>query len=219
MTTGVHRLNELERLLDEVDERAGDAPPNGRLTHGVLAAWAAFWLSAGSIFMVGHWVVMPEPDNDSARLRAGLSSVGDGQSWTGLHVLYEGCQCSRRVVDHLLAMGSTPGVHDLVLVVGDGSIFGEELAASSLDVRYLRPEALRDDWGIEAAPLFVAATPEGEPVFIGGYTERKQGWEIRDREILATLLSGGSPDDLPLYGCGVSKRLQGYLDPLGIKYE
>jgi len=187
---------------------------------GVLAVWALVCTLGGATLMAGHWVILPEPATDDARLRAGLASLApDGERWMALHVLYEGCSCSGRVVDHLRALGPLDGVRDHVLLIGDGSIFGRELERDGVPVTYLSPEDLEARFGIVAAPLFVAADPRGEPAFVGGYTERKQGLEIRDREILAALMRGDTTEDVPLYGCGVSEELQRTLDPMGIKYE
>ena len=60
--------------------------------------------------------------------------------------------------------------------------------------------------------------PAGVVRYAGGYTARKQGLELRDRQILGDLMASGTTPLLPLYGCAVSKRLQAILDPIGIKY-
>ncbi|QDV09953.1 hypothetical protein Poly30_55140 [Planctomycetes bacterium Poly30] len=55
-------------------------------------------------------------------------------------------------------------------------------------------------------------------VFLGGYTERKQGLAYLDLQTLEQLRAGIQPSPLPVYGCGVSTSLQSALDPLRIKY-
>jgi hypothetical protein len=52
--------------------------------------------------------------------------------------------------------------------------------------------------------------------YVGGYTARKQGPDVQDRKILATLLGGTKPEENPVYGCAVSSRLQAALNPIGV---
>jgi len=54
---------------------------------------------------------------------------------------------------------------------------------------------------------------------LGGYTERKQGFDIQDVSIVERLRNEKSVAELPLFGCAVSRSLQALLDPLGIKYR
>ncbi len=78
-------------------------------------------------------------------------------------------------------------------------------------------QKLAELYEIDAAPLLVAIDPEGRVRYAGGYTDRKQGPDVRDRQILDALQRGDVVQPLPLYGCAVSKQLRRTLDPLGLK--
>ena len=81
----------------------------------------------------------------------------------------------------------------------------------------IEPPELAARYGLEAAPVFVVADPEGELRYVGGYTTRKQGLDNRDLAIITELRAGHDQRELPLFGCAVSRSLQQLLDPLGLR--
>ena len=53
--------------------------------------------------------------------------------------------------------------------------------------------------------------------YVGGYTAEKQSAFILDQRILGELAAGGTPKALPMFGCAVSEKLRGSVDPLGLR--
>jgi hypothetical protein len=69
----------------------------------------------------GHLLTLPKPAQADPRLARALAALRAGEGrprWIALHVLYEGCRCSRRVFDHLVARGASPAMAERVLLVG-----------------------------------------------------------------------------------------------------
>lgn len=189
---------------------------------------AAFWMAValllglGATTMVGHWVTLPKPSADDRHLRSQLAKLrGPGQEtmWLGVHVLYSDCGCSKRVLAHLAESERPTGVAEKLLLVGAHPEYEEGARAAGLAVHVLRPRELQEIYGLESAPLFIVADPNGELRYIGGYTERKRGLAIRDLEIMHSLRHSEQVGALPLFGCAVSQQLQQILDPMGLKYS
>jgi hypothetical protein len=136
------------------------------------------------------------------------------------HVLYGACACSRRVLDHLIARGTLSATTERVVLAGaDQSSRVAELHARGFGVDLLAPEELKLRYGVEAAPLLIVSSPTGDVRYLGGYSARKQGPVLRDRELLAELRAGRFAASLPVLGCAVSRKLQALADPWGLKYS
>jgi hypothetical protein len=134
-------------------------------------------------------------------------------------VLYGACACSDRVLEHLATRGVMASTSEHVVLAGTGR--GDRaglLRARGFSVDSIAPEQLKTRYGLEVAPLLIVAAPDGSIRYLGGYTERKQGPRIRDRETLHELQSGRATSLLPLFGCAVSRQLQQLFDPFRLKY-
>lgn len=187
-----------------------------------LALWAGLSLVVQSTLMASHWYTLPSPDRADPELGEALAALvpeAEQESWTAVHVLYSACRCSQRVFDHLFESARPDGLYEVVLLVGDDASVQARAGAAGFDVITLSPTDLEERFGIVSAPLLLVMSPGGELRYAGGYTERKQGYAIEDREVIEALQSGAAPSELPLYGCGVSKELQQILDPMGLKYD
>jgi hypothetical protein len=80
----------------------------------------------------------------------------------------------------------------------------------------ISPRALREGWGIEAAPVLVVAKPDGSLAYVGGYNRRKQEPRFMDVAIVRDAMQEAvSP--LPVFGCATSARLANAIDPLGFE--
>jgi hypothetical protein len=166
--------------------------------------------------MMSHVLALPTPAARSverALVRIG-APVG---TWSVYHVLYADCPCSRRVADALLRRGAREDFAERVLLVGRDQALSQRLAAARYAVEVLTSEALKEQFGVEAAPVFFAVAPDGSVPYLGGYSDFKQGPEQDDR-ILTSLRLGRRQDPLPVFGCAVSRELQAKADPLGLKY-
>jgi hypothetical protein len=186
-----------------------------------LTLWASAGLAVGANMMVGHWASLPRPASGGGL--AGLASEGRAEPetgrWTALHVLYTSCRCSQRILDHLWTRRALPGIDERVALVGPPGSHPALAAAAGYRVELLTPAELAARYGVVAAPLLLVADASGRIRYSGGYTDRKQGPEIRDGQIIAALLRDDTPAELPLFGCAVSRELQRVLDPLRLKYR
>jgi hypothetical protein len=188
----------------------------------LLLPWGASTLLVGSVLRAGHWVVLPVPDRADVRLERAigeLDSLHAAGGWQMLHVLYTECRCSQRIFEYLLAREHPSDVRETILLVGAGEGWAARARAGGYAILTQSAQQLAERFGIEAAPLLVVVDPGRRVRYAGGYTERPQGLDYRDLSILQSLRSRGGAAELPAFGCAVSRELQSYLDPIGIKYR
>ena len=187
-----------------------------------LAASAGFiaWFVVSSVIvstlMVGHWVTLPKPERLDTWVALRTLRTTDAPLMA-VHVLYADCECSRRIFDHLVTSKRPSNTEEVVLLVGRAPDFETHAAARGLRIHRIKAPSLKQDYGIEAAPL-LAVLSDQKTEYLGGYTDRKQGPDIRDVEIIEALAENAAAKELPLFGCGVSAELQVLLDPLKVKY-
>ena len=188
---------------------------------GVLALWFPAVLVMGATLMVGHWYTLPRPPTQSPAVATAVSNArpAAADGWVAFHFLLGSCPCSQRVFDHLLTSDRPTAVYERVFLVGRDPSFEAAASRHGLEVEVLHPAELQTRFHLESAPLMLVADPEGVVRYLGGYTARKQGPDIRDLAIIDGLLAQRAVQELPLFGCAVSQRLQELLDPLGIKYS
>jgi hypothetical protein len=185
------------------------------LSAGLVWVWALGLLVPVSALMASHLLTLPLPERST--LVSGLSKQGQAQ-WRAFHVIAEKCACSVKVLEGLVGRGVRPGVVEKVLFIGsEGSAWKKDLSAKGFEFEVVTMETLATQFGIEGAPLFVVLNPQGDVVYSGGYSKRKQG-ESEDITILNAALANADVTALPLFGCAVSRDLQKKLDPLGLKY-
>jgi len=188
----------------------------------VLAAWAVLLCVVCATFLGSHLVALPQPEAQDPRLlealaeHRGLDSVG---RWMVVHALYGECPCSRKIADTLLdpARPRPEGIHETFLLVGADEDLRIRAEAAGFEVVEVGMEELRPEWGISGAPLMVVADPVDRVRYVGGYTSRKQGPDVRDLAIIASLRADSDVEALPLFGCAVSQTLRAIADPLGIR--
>jgi hypothetical protein len=158
-----------------------------------VAAWAVALSVVSTFLLARHVLALPVPARPAVEETVRRLRAPDEQGrWLALHVLYAECACSQ------------------------GSASDERvaaLAAKGLRVTRLTPAELAA-LSIEAAPLLIVAGPDGRVRYAGGYSERKQGPEPRDVEIVRALRAGDETTSLPLFGCAVSEGLRRTLNPL-----
>jgi hypothetical protein len=189
-----------------------------------IARWLplAIWFAGVTVLMsalaFSHWFSLPHPGKRDTRLAAGISELlRDSRGWAAIHVLYTDCQCSQRIIDHLVESDRPAGLHEVVVLVGSNAEMERRLRTKGYAIVAVEPEVLYKRFGIEGAPLFVFVDSEHVVRYIGGYTERQQGPDIRDLFIMRDVRAGVAISDLPLFGCAVSQRLKELADPLAIK--
>ncbi len=188
------------------------------LSKFALLIWASALTIIISFLMVGHWVALPSNlpilDNSQiVQIKTDLASQLHVQ-----HILSQSCPCSHRIAKHLASRWPIPSVQEQIVVVESATDTTSMMFPEAYSVKRINAEQLMDEYAIESAPQLLVTDSAGKIVYSGGYTARKQGYEIRDYEIISSLLRGESVEALPIYGCAVSKRLRRAVDPLGLKY-
>ncbi len=175
---------------------------------------------AAATLMVGHWYTLPRPATDNPQLQRAFAALrGDEfDGWQIVHFLFVECRCSQRILEHLVDDPRPAGVLETIVLVGDDGPFQERATALGFRVLVTTPEVLAAKYGVTGAPLFAVADPHDVVRYLGGYTDRKQGLDVRDTAIIADLQNHRATNELPLFGCATSVELQELLDPLGLKY-
>jgi hypothetical protein len=199
-----------------------------RLLTKNTASRAAFWIWAVMLFALAtsltaaHLYALPKPADDDTVLASSLNGLRaeSERSWLAVHVLYAQCRCSRRILDHLALDARPQGVSEKVLLVGTNAELSSDLRRMSdrgFEIINTTSSELRERFHVQAVPLLLVLGPDGVIRYSGGYTERKQGLDIRDRQIIEGLVENRPAPELPVFGCAVSKQLQRLLDPLALK--
>lgn len=168
-----------------------------------------------------HLYTLPHPERQSPTLNAALLALrgpDDVRRFSMTHIMYAECRCSQRIIDHLESRGARNDILEHVVLVGRDDQLAGRLARAGYRIESLSPIELKKKYDIEAAPLLIITDDRGAIAYMGGYTERKQGLDIRDTALLQSLMHGDSAVELPLLGCAVSKALQRVIDPFALKY-
>jgi hypothetical protein len=195
-----------------------------QLAYVGLGAWVALCIVLGGYLLAGHLLTLPTPSLADPELHQAIAANRRSDQrgrWLVLHVLSEDCQCSRRVLDHLLADPRPPGVAErIVLVTDDPAGSRAPIAAireRGFDLDVVTPDDLVARYHVEAAPLLVIVDPGDAVRYVGGYTPRKQAADIRDVAVIAAVHRGEAVEPLPAFGCAVGRALSSKLDPLGVR--
>ena len=200
--------------------RAGPRRVRDAVAWLLITIWAVPLLLIGSALMVGHWVTLPVPERGNPVLQSALASLrGEEARWQLAHFLYAQCGCSHRVIDYLMTRPTPEGAVDHVVLVGEHEALELKIRARGIGLTKVSRDDLARRFDVQSAPLLAITDPQAQVRYVGGYTARKQGLDYRDLSLLEALRHQHRMEGLPLYGCGVSKALQAYLDPLGVKYE
>jgi hypothetical protein len=194
-----------------------------RFPVAVLGLWIGLMVPVGSALMARHLIALPRPAERprTAMALAALRRPDDRGAWLVAHVLFAGCRCSSRVIDHIASAPpplATAGgrIVEVALFVGHDIEEETRLAAAGLRVVSVEAFDLESRFDIRAAPILAVIDPEDRLRYAGGYTAAKQSYEIQDRRILASLLTGNPTTELPVFGCAVSAELRASLNPLRV---
>ena len=188
-----------------------------------VAIWVALCLLIGALLLARHLLTLPTPAAGDPALRRAIALQRRPEQrdrWIALHVLYEDCGCSRRVLDHLRDGGRPTDVVERIVYITEhpdtaGATLAE-FAARGFELDVVSPEQLVARYDLEAAPLLVVVDPHDQIRYLGGYTPRKQTAGIHDTGLIEATRLGLPLVPLPVFGCAVSRALRTTLDPLGI---
>jgi hypothetical protein len=203
-------------------------PPDARsptrrlLVYGGLAAWVAACVVVGAYLLASHLLTLPTPAPGDPILHRAIAAhrhAGQRDRWLVLHVVFDDCGCSQRVLAHLLSTSRPAGVAERVVYVTERPAEASTgaIPAHGLELDVVTPDQLAADYHIEAAPLLVIVDPHDTVRYAGGYTPRKQADDVRDLAVISAVLRGETVESLPAFGCAVGRSLRSTLDPLGVR--
>ncbi|HEY0476215.1 MAG TPA: hypothetical protein VGD37_01755 [Kofleriaceae bacterium] len=194
------------------------------LVYGGLMVWGAACLALGSYLLASHLLTLPAPAPTDPVLHQEIAAhrrAHQRDRWLVLHVVYDECGCSQRVLDHLLADSRPPGVAERIVLVTENraarAAWIAAIPARGFELDVVTPEQLVAAYHIEAAPLLVIVDPHDTVRYVGGYTPRKQAADVRDVAVIAAVQRGEAVEPLPTFGCAIGRALSSRLDPLGIR--
>ena len=182
-----------------------------------LAAWLVVGTAVGGALLIRHLVPLPTPARTDTTLRDAVRELLPQRGWRAVHVMYRDCPCSQRTIAHLLASPRPAELAELVLVVDDdrqGELEDAQLRAAGFAVVVIGPDELRTRFDLEAAPVLIVMSPEGELAYVGGYNRHKQSAAYEDGAIVAEARARHDVAPLPVFGCATSARLANIVDPL-----
>jgi hypothetical protein len=200
------------------------SPMRKTLIYGALLVWAAVCVLLGTYLLASHLLTLPAPAPTDPVLHRGIAARRGAHQldrWLVLHIVFDECACSQRVLDHLLGNRRPPGVAERIVLVTDNRAARAALIAAipahGFELDVVTPEQLIADYHIEAAPLLVIVDPGDTVRYVGGYTPRKQASDVRDLAVIAAVQRGEPVEPLPTFGCAIGRALNSRLDPLGIR--
>jgi hypothetical protein len=194
------------------------------LIYGGIVVWAAACVLVGTYLLASHLLTMPAPAPTDPVLHRGITAhrgAHQRDRWLVLHVVYDECGCSQRVLDHLLADRRPTDVAERIVLVTEHraqrAAWIAAIPAHGFELDVVTPEQLVADYDIEAAPMMVIVDPQDTVRYVGGYTSRKQASDVRDLAVIAAVQRGEVVEPLPTFGCAIGRALNSRLDPLGIR--
>jgi hypothetical protein len=187
-----------------------------------FAVWVVCCVVGGGYLLSGHLLTLPTPElTDLGFQHSAVAQRRPSQQgrWLVVHVLDQDCQCSLRVLDHLLADPRPADVAERIVLIADAVEPNRvaAIAARGFDLDIVTPDQLAERYHVEAAPLLVVTDPADTVRYVGGYTPRKQAADVRDVAVVGALRRGERVEPLPTFGCAVGRSLRKAIDPLGIR--
>ncbi len=187
----------------------------GKIFIGVWATLCVFGLASLS---VNHMFPMPAPQLQTVDALAGeLVGLRSSNKALTVHVIAADCSCTNSLVSHLFTTGAAERREEIILYVGadpERARMAREAGYRFLEIQHSDLVAM----GLEAAPVLAIFSDAGDTRYLGGYYDHPAAVFPKDLWVESELLAGVTPEPLPIYGCAVSSRLRGMLDPLGIVY-
>jgi hypothetical protein len=182
----------------------------------ILAIWCLLLSVVVINLMAKHWIPLPHPSaNDSDWQRSSYTKMewtGSGR-WQVFHILADGCPCSDRILSHLQGRPQVDDVDETIVFMSDEP---DEIPTTihGYNVDVVSSDELLKKYGVESVPLLLVYDAKGLARYAGGYTARKQGFDIRDQQIIVDLQHGKKVAELPVFGCSISARLKSDLSIL-----
>jgi hypothetical protein len=188
-----------------------------------LFVWMVAVVALGAALVLRHKVPLPETELRRETVGARIASTrrdDEVGKWLVVHILYGDCGCSAKVFDTLLHHPADRGAVERIALVTGGEETPPELVSRATSLGYrvvtLSRDALVAGYGIQAAPSMAILGPANELRYLGGYSRRKRGPVLEDRDVIKRALAGETIPPLPTFGCAVGRRLEARVNPLRI---
>jgi hypothetical protein len=167
------------------------------ILRSAAVAWAVVF-----IFQIGTW---------SSAHAVPLQGVGISLSlppapeWRAVHVLVDGCACSRNVADYLRRRGPVPGWVEEIWVLG-----GPQPDAIPGFTLHHPDEAAIQTAGIVGGPRLLIFSPSGRLLWNGGYAPRKPRATspMADLPVMESVRRGEPGPEIPVFGCPRRQHLE-----------
>lgn len=201
-------------------EQTGRKKNSSRVMAGTaLAAWMIIMTLVCTVMMARHSIPLPAQAAEDYEVAAALATLRLDETqrdhWMMVHVFYTSCPCSRRLAAYLLERPRPAQLVEHVLLVGDDEAWRLQATRRGYHVHVIEAETLTRRYHLQAAPLFAVLDPLDRLGYLGGYTQRKQGLDVQDLDVLARVQDERGVKSLPLFGCAVSRELRHIVDPTG----
>jgi hypothetical protein len=191
----------------------------GPLGWTLIAAWLGLALLGIASLGVSHTAPMPKPTPEERLTRALLALRERPRMPFLVHVIYSRCSCTERLFRHLVSRKAMAGLDEAIVFVGVDAAKQASARAAGYRFTTVTPNELVSRFGLEAAPVLFAFTPDGRLAYAGGYFDKPAAVVALDERIVSEVEQGAPAEPLPVYGCAVSPELQKEVDPLGIVYR
>jgi hypothetical protein len=125
-------------------------------------------------------------------------SLAPSTEWRAVHVLVDGCACSRTVAAYLRRRGPRPGWQEHVWILGATP----PEAIPGFGMTTPDEHALRDS-GLTGGPRLLLFSPAGRLVWTGGYGPGKprSTESLLDVQAMNAIAAGQTPRAVPVFGC------------------
>lgn len=160
------------------------------LLWAVSCLWAAVLVAQIGTWSTAHAV--PLQSRDIA------ITLPAAPQWRAVHVLVDGCECSRAVAEYLRHRGPQPGWQEEIWILGAAS--SDPIAGFAITTP--SAEAIQAA-GLVGGPRLLLFSPTGRLEWTGGYGPRKprEAESMLDLPVMLAASRGETPVTVPVYGC------------------
>tara|TARA_B100000749_G_scaffold280889_1_gene280117 strand:+ start:11018 stop:11623 length:606 start_codon:yes stop_codon:yes gene_type:complete len=189
-----------------------------------IVAFVALFIwsfSSGFFLSVMHTIHNVGFDPPDVNLTQLASKAKPGQ-WSLVHILGEGCKCSRYVAESLIERGADNESYEHVIFIGH---FSEKIVAEvkqkGFHVQQPTDEQVSKMGEFAGTPTLIIFDDQKQVAYQGGYSHTllSPANPPTDQQIYAQLKHGDTPTNHQIRGCAMSKKHQKNIDRFSLKYN
>ena len=160
----------------------------------VLSLASCLW-AVVMLEQIGNWPTVHTVPLQGRDIAVALPA---SPQWQAIHVLVEGCACSRAVASHLRNRGPQPGWQEMVWMLGAAS--AEPIPGFTVTVP--SSETIQAA-GLVGGPRLLLFAPAGNLLWTGGYRPRnsREAAPMVDLSAMLAVSRGERAATVPVYGC------------------